>query len=58
MVYPLAQQEYMYHMMLYNKAPDEATKKRNGDMIFNLIMPIAHKYDPVLMRLIPEKTLQ
>jgi hypothetical protein len=56
MMNPLAQQEYMHYMMLYNQADNESDKKRFGDMIFNKIMPIAHEFDPILLKLIPEKT--
>ena len=39
---PLAHQEYMHYMMLYNQAREEPHKKKLGDVIFNKIMPIAH----------------
>ena len=45
-------------MMLYNQAGDESEKKRYGDIIFNKIMPIAHELNPILLKLIPEKTKQ
>ena len=37
---------------------DEDEKKSFGDTIFNKIMPIAYEFDPILIKLIPEKTLQ
>lgn len=46
----------MHYMMLYNQAQTDYDKKKFGDMIFNKIMPIAHQFDPILLRLIPEKT--
>ena len=56
MMNPLAHQEYMHYMMRYNQATEEDEKKRLGDIIFNKIMPIAHEIDPILLKLIPEKT--
>ena len=58
MMNPMGQQEYMHYMMCYNQATTDFDKKKFGDLIFNKIMPIAHEYDPILMILIPEKTLQ
>lgn len=48
----------MHYTMLYSRPLEEEDKKKIGDAIFNLIMPIAHQVDPILIKLIPEKTLQ
>ena len=58
LMHPMAHQEYMHYMMLYNQAQEEEHKKKLGDIIFNKIMPIAHQIDPILLKLIPEKTKQ
>jgi hypothetical protein len=39
---PLAHQEYMHYTMLYGRPLEDEDKKKLGDAIFNLIMPIAH----------------
>lgn len=47
----------MHYTMLYGRPLEDEDKKKIGDAIFNLIMPIAHQVDPILLKLIPEKTL-
>lgn len=46
----------MHYLMLYDQATDDDDKKRYGDIIFNIIMPKAHEVNPILLKLIPEKT--
>ena len=44
-----------YH--IHEERQDNDNQEEVGILIFNIIMPCAHKYDPRLIQLIPEKTL-